>query len=610
MHFIHCLRILCFCYLSSGWLCIVRAQQTFFPGAVPLAVRSPTFNCWLATNPGINPMKTWPTFWNKMHTLGWTGFIKVDGVTWHWLGGADDINLGNTSIWRATQVTPTRTIFTMDVGSTMQLNVTFMSPIEPDDWGKQSFPFSYMYIDGKATDGKPHAIQLYSDISAEWVTNSLATGIQWSSAKTGNASYHEVGSTTPTMTFDYVAEDSVVYYAISKQPELVSVIGTDRALRTQFASQPGFNLSSNLSEQTGQGQVRGSDGTFPVFAHAMDLGTTDTISTIAWAVGLVRDPITKFAELNRSSYYQSQYAGIGDAIDAFVADFPAARTRALALDQKILQDALAVSQKYADLVSLATRQAIAGVELTLSKQKDGSWNLSDVQAFMKDVGNSKCVNTTEAIYAAFFYISECKTDINSRAIRRPQTGLGGVCMCQSLLISVAMILSYFLPGSEIEPSQDSGNMLILVLAHARSSGDTSLMNRYYTLLKQWAEYLNANALIPSTAQNSADVRKPILGQTQANVTNLALKGIIAIQAMSQISQLTDHSADARKYATSASNLIQSWVDLTSVSGQLRWTYGESSFGLMYNLLADKLLQLNIVPASVCPEYFFCRAGLI
>jgi hypothetical protein len=71
-----------------------------------------------------------------------------------------------------------------------------------------------------------------------------------------------------------------------------------------------------------------------------------------------------------------------------MADFPAAVKRAIELDQKILQDASAVSQDYADLISLGTRQAMAGLEITLSTSPDGSFNFSDVKAFMKDVGNS------------------------------------------------------------------------------------------------------------------------------------------------------------------------------------------------------------------------------
>jgi predicted lysophospholipase L1 biosynthesis ABC-type transport system permease subunit len=80
--------------------------------------------------------------------------------------------------------------------------------------------------------------------------------------------------------------------------------------------------------------------------------------------------------------------GISPQIDAFITDFPSARLRALALDQQILQDARAVSQDYADLVSLAARQIMAGIEITVAAEK-GGYDRSDVLAFMKDVGNSQ-----------------------------------------------------------------------------------------------------------------------------------------------------------------------------------------------------------------------------
>jgi hypothetical protein len=105
--------------------------------------------------------------------------------------------------------------------------------MQPGDWALQSFPFSYVYLDGKAIDGKPHSIQLYSDISGgalvpgtfviiitqvvpvEWVTNLAGTGIKWSTSQTSNSVYHQVESTTPTSVFEDVAEDSFAYYAIS-----------------------------------------------------------------------------------------------------------------------------------------------------------------------------------------------------------------------------------------------------------------------------------------------------------------------------------------------------------------------------------------------------------
>ncbi|KAJ7171478.1 hypothetical protein C8R46DRAFT_1263004 [Mycena filopes] len=69
--------------------------------------------------------------------------------------------------------------------------------------------------------------------------------------------------------------------------------------------------------------------------------------------------------------------------------------------------------------------------------------------------------------------------------------------------------------------------------------------------------------------------------------------------MAEISALKGVAADAQKYRGTASSLTKSWVDMTTASGQMLWTYGEpGSYGLMYNLLADKLLQLNLIPSTV------------
>jgi hypothetical protein len=72
-----------------------------------------------------------------------------------------------------------------------------------------------------------------------------------------------------------------------------------------------------------------------------------------------------------------------------VADFDGAFSRAADLDASILQKAGAISTKYADIVSLAARQAIAGTELTIAPN-----NASDVKMFMKDIGASSSSGTS------------------------------------------------------------------------------------------------------------------------------------------------------------------------------------------------------------------------
>lgn len=77
----------------------------------------------------------------------------------------------------------------------------------------------------------------------------------------------------------------------------------------------------------------------------------------------------------------------------------------------------------------------------------------------------------------------------------------------------------------------------------------------YNLLKRWADYLTSNVLVPEQqyvfpyirpyaadlGRTSADDTG--LTQTHGNVTNLVLKGIIAIQAMAGISQIMGQTPD-------------------------------------------------------------------
>lgn len=69
-------------------------------------------------------------------------------------------------------------------------------------------------------------------------------------------------------------------------------------------------------------------------------------------------------------------------------DFNDAQQRATDLDERVLADAKAISDDYADLVSLSARQSLA-VDITVSRNSDGGFNTSDVMTFMRDTGNSQ-----------------------------------------------------------------------------------------------------------------------------------------------------------------------------------------------------------------------------
>jgi restriction endonuclease len=103
------------------------------------------------------------------------------------------------------------------------------------------------------------------------------------------------------------------------------------------------------------------------------------------------------------------------------------------------------------------------------------------------------------------------------------------------------------------PVEECGDMIIMTLAYAQHASDTAYLEQHYDILKQWTGYFIEDALIPANQLSTDDFQ----GQL-ANQTNLALKGIIAIEAMSVISQLTGNLDDGKNISTTAHNYLDKW----------------------------------------------------
>ena len=89
----------------------------------------------------------------------------------------------------------------------------------------------------------------------------------------------------------------------------------------------------------------------------------------------------------------------------------------------------------------------------------------------------------------------------------------------------------------------------------------------------------------------------------SNQTNLALKGIIGIEAMAQIANRTGHAEDGANYTRIAHEYIGLWqqygIAYNASPPHTELNYGNaSSYGLLYNIFGDAELGLQLVPQSV------------
>ncbi|GBE79652.1 DUF1793-domain-containing protein [Sparassis latifolia] len=577
---------------------VTWTASPFNPAAVPLAVRSPYLSAWLAQGGGTALNEAWPTFWTGS-ILGWAGYINVDGVSYNFLG-SPAVAGAQKAVQTSFEFTSTQSNFTLTAGP-VDLTVSFLSPVEPNDLLKQSLPFSYLALSAAPNDNDVHSVQVYTDISAEWVSGDDSLVVNWTTTA-GNIITHQVQLEDQTFfgeVSDHIQQGSA-YYSTSNSSGVTYQTGQDIVVRAQF-------INHSTLTNTQDTNFRAVSDMWPVFAFAHDLGDISGPSeSVVFSVGHARDPAVEYliandAVQNRSSYFWSAFSTADDAISSFLGDYNAALIRAQALDAQINSDASQISSNYSAVVALSVRQTYGGIEITVSKNSAGQHNTSDVMVFLKEISSDGNVNTVDVIFPAWPLFLYADPIIGKNLLvplfAYQETGQYPNAFALHDMGSVyPQALGHNDGNDEHMPIEESGNMLIMTLSYAQRTNDNSLITDYYNLLDQWAQYLVTNTLIPGDQVSTDDFAGAL-----ANQTNLAIKGIIAIKAMSEMAAIVGNTASSANYSSIASSYVQQWQQLaTSSDGQhLTLAYGnDSTWGLSYNMYADKLLNTSLIPSSV------------
>jgi hypothetical protein len=291
-------------------------------------------------------------------------------------------------------------------------------------------------------------------------------------------------------------------------------------------------------------------------------------------------------------------------------DAPNAAGRAATLDARIASDALAAGgESYAALCSLALRQAYGGTELVGTKS--APWMM------LKEISSDGNVSTVDVVYPAspaFLYTNPYYLKL----LLDPLLGYAESGHWPQTFAEHDLGAAYPVAGGhddgggENMPIEETANMLIMMAAYVQRAAPASAQayaSQHYTIAKQWAGYLLQNTLDPG-CQNQTDDFTGFI----CHSVNLALKGIIGVGAMSIISQAAGNKADQASYLSQAQSLMGQWATKAQANAgnHLLLVYDEgqdaglnmpvqSSWSLKYNALYDRILGLNLVPASLLEE---------
>ncbi|MFC0541802.1 glutaminase family protein [Kutzneria chonburiensis] len=552
------------------------------PPATPLAVRSPYLSTWLA---GDYLAGEWAGFWTG-RTTAMTGIARIDGVAYVFIG-APGLPDGQPAFRGMTQtdvtVTPTQSRFTLNAGG-IELTVTFLSPIEPGDLRRQSAPLSYVSLRARSIDGKAHNVSLYLDISAEWAHGDSNASVSWDSRATGGVRTLSFTPSNPGVLAENgdMASWGTITWSTTERTGLSWQIGQDIVVR-QAA------VAGKLTGAADPAQPRRISDRWPVLGLDLDLGAVrGATEPFVISVGHLRTPAVSYLGTALPPLWTTYWPTWQQMISDFHHDAKAAAQRCGRLDDKVTSDARrAGGDKYAALCALALRQAYAGTELVV---RDGKpW------AFLKEISSDGNVSTIDVLYPAmpvFAYLDpQYLSLLLEPVLDYAETGGWPKTFAEHDLGSSYPNATGHNDGNEEDmPVEESANMLIMVAA-AKKTG-------HYAILKQWADYLVDNALDPGYQNQTDDFTGFI-----AHSANLALKGIVAIGAMSQIAAAAGNTADAAHYLGIARDYIAQWqTKATDTTGQLKLAYDRpGTWSLKYNGFADALLGLNLIPAAVTAE---------
>ncbi len=565
--------------------------QGFRPPSVPLVAHDPLFSIWSASTQAYSSdSRHWTQREHALKTL-----IRVDDEPLRVMGtGIEEMGaLRQTDV----KVTPTRSIYSFE-NQKIALTLTFTSPLLPDDMDILARPVTYISYSVRSLDGKSHDVKIMQTMSGTLAVNVPEEPVKTDKMMVGNISALSVGAAEPTL-LRPAGDDMRINWGrafLAAPDAIASDIAGGDSLLVAFGRSGEFPMRSLLAGATSQARDSslalvldaGQVGATPVERHAM--------------VALDEEYAIRFSSQNLRPYWRRGGATPQTLLNSAERDYSSLMRRCAAFDAQLMSDLTrAGGEKYAQMAALAYRQSFAGCGFAADSN-------GMLLIFAKENSSNGCIATTDIVFPA-----------------APQFLLLGPALAKGL---VAPILAYsaspkwkfpFAPHdvgvypqatgqvyaggenstdeSNMMPVEESGNMLILMLAIARMEGNADFASKWWPQLTKWEAYLEKYGKDPGNQLSTDD----FMGHLAHNA-NLSVKAILAIASYGELCRMRGDTASANKYQALAKEFAANWVQVANDGDHFRLAFDKpNTWSQKYNLVWDKILELNVFPASVAKQ---------
>jgi hypothetical protein len=589
-------RCLIFCGLGLITPLMALSQQQHRPPAVPLVVNNPYFSIWsMADHLTDEPTKHWSEAVQPL-----TGLARIDGQVFRWMGTIPHDYYGihetpqpmrQTSL----EVLPLHTRYEFTAGG-IHLEVTFFTPLLPNDLDLLSRPVTYLSWGASSADGRSHDVSLLLDVGPAIAVNDGSQPVTWGRARTQHLTLLNTGSRDQAVLHqsgDRIRIDWG-YFRLGVPDGFRSVTALSYDSMAEFAKSGGLPANDDIDMPRPAtdkirpihldvllplGQVSGS----AVHRHVL-LAYTESFSI-------------EYLDQRLRAYWQRDGKSEGEMLDEAESQYELLEARGRQFDERETGAMeRAGGPDYAYLTSLAFRQTIAAHSLVV--------DIDDTpMLFSKENDSNGCIDTVDVTYPSspfFLYFNPQLLQAQLEPVMRYATSKRWrFPFAPHDLGTFPLADGQVYGGGELTadnqmPVEESGNLLIMVAALGQAEGNWDFARRYMPKLTEWAAYVANYGMDPAEQLSTDDFAGHL-----AHNANLSVKAIEALGAFAEIAAGIGDRELAEQYRSLARPLPAKWKELDRDVDHYALAFDQpGTWSQKYNLVWDRILDLNLFPASV------------
>jgi hypothetical protein len=563
---------------------------------VPLIANDPYFSVWsMADQLTSDSTKHWSEAAQPM-----TGLIRIDGQTYRWMGiqPRQPRTLPALAAMHqdSLEVTPLHTRYVLSAGG-VELNVTFFTPLFPQDLDVMSRPVTYLTWSAQSKDGASHKVDLLLDVSPQIAVNENGQRVTWGRSRVKNMTVLNVGSQDQAelhQSGDRIRIDWG-YFRLGVPDDLQAMTQLSNDALAQFATKGALDGIDDLEMPRAAVSSRGPGAHLSVMVPLGSVGSTPVTRHVLLAY--TQGDAIEYLGRRLRQYWQRNGMTVAEMLSRAEQEYASLDERGRRFDAELMHDMNAVGgPDYEYLTSLVFRQTIAAHELVADLE-------GQPMLFSKENDSNGCIDTVDVTYPSspFFLLFnprllEAQLEPVMRYAALPRWKFA---FAPHDLGTFPLADGQVYGGGEVNevdqmPVEESGNLILMVAALGKSEGKWDFAQRYMPQLTKWAAYLEQKGMDPENQLSTDDFAGHL-----AHNSNLSIKAIEALGAFVLIARNTGHADLARHYEQAVRDMPARWQQMAREGDHYKLAFDQSnSWSQKYNLVWDQILGINLFPKEI------------